>query len=86
MPTVDLAIVAEALRTHDDFIVCGHYQPDGDTLGSTGAMGMILRALGKRVQTLTPGPLSDPFLEALARIGEVEVGTPPPPPPPGGGF
>ena len=26
----DLASIAEALKAHDDFVVCGHVSPDGD--------------------------------------------------------
>jgi len=51
MPTntteVDLAAVAEALRSHDRFIVTTHENPDGDALGSLLAMTFALRELGK---------------------------------------
>jgi phosphoesterase RecJ-like protein len=42
---------AELLRwlaEDDDFLVASHYNPDGDALGATAAMGFILSALGKR--------------------------------------
>ena len=51
MPTntteVDLAAVAEVLRSHDRFIVTTHENPDGDALGSLLAMTFALRELGK---------------------------------------
>jgi len=51
MPTntteVDLAAVAEALRSHDRFIVTTHENPDGDALVSLLAMTFALRELGK---------------------------------------
>jgi phosphoesterase RecJ-like protein len=43
----DLAAVAEALRSHDRFIVTTHENPDGDALGSLVAMTFALRELGK---------------------------------------
>jgi phosphoesterase RecJ-like protein len=43
----DLAAVAEALRSHDRFIVTTHENPDGDALGSLLAMTLALRELGK---------------------------------------
>jgi phosphoesterase RecJ-like protein len=43
----DLAAVAEALRSHDRFIVTTHENPDGDALGSLIAMTFALRELGK---------------------------------------
>lgn len=77
---VDVESVAQLLKTEDDFIVCGHYQPDGDTLGASAALGLILKAMGKKVRTLTPGPLPDPFINFLATTGDVEVGWPQPQP------
>jgi phosphoesterase RecJ-like protein len=43
----DLAAVADALRSHDRFIVTTHENPDGDALGSLIAMTFALRELGK---------------------------------------
>src|SRR6187401_2780811 len=43
----DLAAVAEALRSHDRFIVTTHENPDGDALGSLIATTFALRELGK---------------------------------------
>ncbi|MBC7544323.1 MAG: DHH family phosphoesterase [Candidatus Sericytochromatia bacterium] len=80
MQRADVETVAELLRTEDDFIVCGHYQPDGDTLGASAALGLMLKAMGKKVQTLTPGPLPDPFINFLAETGNVSVGWPQPTP------
>lgn len=77
---VDLDTVAATLRAEDDFLVCGHFQPDGDTLGSSAALGLILEAMGKKVTTYTPGPLPDPFIRHLAATGKVQVGWPEPRP------
>ncbi|WP_172136693.1 bifunctional oligoribonuclease/PAP phosphatase NrnA [Adlercreutzia sp. ZJ473] len=47
-----LPAIAEALRQHDDFVICGHVNPDGDCLGSQLALAHALRALGKRATCL----------------------------------
>ncbi|WP_080797166.1 DHH family phosphoesterase [Arabiibacter massiliensis] len=47
-----LASIAEALREHDDFVVCGHVSPDGDCIGSQLALAVALRSIGKRAACL----------------------------------
>lgn len=55
----DLEAVADAIRTHDRFVVVTHENPDGDALGSMLATTLALQALGKdAVMYLTgDGPL-----------------------------
>src|SRR2546428_1754135 len=43
----DRGAVADALRSHDRFLVTTHENPDGDALGSLLAMTLALRLLGK---------------------------------------
>src|SRR5262245_4787257 len=43
----DLSAVAEAIRSHDRFLVTTHENPDGEALGSLLAMKLGLDALGK---------------------------------------
>src|SRR4029450_7778182 len=45
--TTELQAVAEAIRSHDRFLVTTHENPDGDALGSLLAMKLALDALGK---------------------------------------
>src|SRR5688500_7293155 len=45
--TNDLAAVADALRSHDRFLLITHENPDGDALGSLLAAKLVLDALGK---------------------------------------
>ena len=45
--TSDLQAVADALRSHDRFLLVTHENPDGDALGSLLAMKLALDALGK---------------------------------------
>jgi phosphoesterase RecJ-like protein len=43
----DLRKIADAIRSHDRFLVTTHENPDGDALGSLVAMTLGLRELGK---------------------------------------
>src|SRR3954449_1204114 len=45
--TSEVAAVAEAIRSHDRFLLVTHENPDGDALGSILAMKLTLDALGK---------------------------------------
>lgn len=38
------------LEGHDNFVVCGHPYPDGDSVGSVVAVCEVLRGMGKRAQ------------------------------------
>src|SRR5919197_1265268 len=51
----DLRAVAEALRSHDRFLIVTHENPDGDALGSLLAMRIGLERLGKDTVTFLPG-------------------------------
>src|SRR5438128_5871156 len=69
----DLGAVADALRSHDRFLVTTHENPDGDALGSLLAMTMALRILGKDAymyiagQAPLPGEYAFMPLEELHR-------------------
>jgi bifunctional oligoribonuclease and PAP phosphatase NrnA len=45
--TADLTAIADALRSHERFLVVTHESPDGDALGSLLAMTLALGSLGK---------------------------------------
>ena len=53
--TTDLDAVAEAIRSHDRFLVTTHENPDGDALGSLLAAKLGLEQLGKDVVMYLPG-------------------------------
>lgn len=57
-----LSEIAERLKVLDDFVICGHVNPDGDCLGSQLALCHALRALGKKATCV------------LARNEPIEVG------------
>jgi phosphoesterase RecJ-like protein len=60
--TSELKAVAEALRTHDRFLLVTHENPDGDALGSILAAQLAMDALGKDSLMFLPG-VSDPPAE-----------------------
>src|SRR5256714_12479338 len=45
--TSEVAAVADAIRSHDRFLLITHENPDGDALGSILAMKLALDRLGK---------------------------------------
>lgn len=53
--TSELAAVAEAIRSHERFLIVTHENPDGDALGSILAARLALGALAKDVVTALPG-------------------------------
>jgi phosphoesterase RecJ-like protein len=59
-PTTDLALVAEAIRAHDRFLLVTHENPDGDALGSILGMKLGLDRLGKDSVMYLGGDTSPP--------------------------
>jgi phosphoesterase RecJ-like protein len=55
--------VRDALRLADRFIVTSHVRPDGDAIGSSVAMVLALRALGKDARVFMRDRLPDPYPE-----------------------
>ena len=49
--------VIEVLQQHDAFVIVGHRDPDGDSLGSSLALGLALEQLGKRTAVISADPL-----------------------------
>ncbi len=68
MPTpqtnTTLPEIAERLAALDDFVICGHVNPDGDCLGSQLALMHALLKLGKRAHCVLTKP--DPVPANLA--------------------
>ena len=73
--TTDLQAVADALRSHERFVVVTHENPDGDALGSQLGATLSLRALGKDVVMYLAGSAPFPaeyrFLDLTAIAREV---------------
>jgi phosphoesterase RecJ-like protein len=58
--TSELTAVAEAMRSHDRFLLVTHENPDGDALGSILAMKLALDALGKDSVMFIGGEMAIP--------------------------
>ena len=52
-PMVPIALILDAIRKGERFLVTSHARPDGDAVGSMLAMGMLLRQMGKRADLVT---------------------------------
>ncbi|MDR2605976.1 MAG: DHH family phosphoesterase [Oscillospiraceae bacterium] len=52
MNQITLTEAAEFLMSRDNFMILTHRNPDGDTLGSAGALCLALRAMGKTAALL----------------------------------
>lgn len=48
MKNISLTETAEYLRTNDNYLILSHRRPDGDTVGSSAALCLALRKLGKQ--------------------------------------
>lgn len=58
------------LLCHDQFLILSHRRPDGDTVGSSAALCLALRKLGKQADILENPQLTPryaPYLEGLTR-------------------
>src|SRR5438477_4418351 len=71
--TSEVTAVADAIRSHDRFLLVTHENPDGDALGSILAMQLALEQLGKDSVMFLPGDTEVPTdyefmrLQALLR-------------------
>lgn len=54
--------VAEFLQQHDKFLLITHARPDGDTLGSAGALCSALRRVGKQAYLLKNEEVTEKYL------------------------
>jgi bifunctional oligoribonuclease and PAP phosphatase NrnA len=68
------AEIGRALREHDKFAVLSHVRPDGDALGSTLALTLSLKELGKDVQAWN----EEGMLEKYDFLARAELLTKPP--------
>src|SRR5919206_1419374 len=76
--TSDLEAVADAIRSHDRFLVVTHENPDGDALGSLLATSLALRALGKNAVMYLAGDAPLPGEYRFLPLAELQRGAPPP--------
>ncbi len=50
--------IANFLKDHNNYIIIPHRSPDGDCLGSSSALLLALRSLGKNAAIVLPSPIS----------------------------
>lgn len=75
MAANDLTEVLRALRSEGPFLIASHTSPDGDSLGSSLALAMMLRARGARCVVVAVGGVPEPY-GFLPGAGAVVVGYP----------
>jgi bifunctional oligoribonuclease and PAP phosphatase NrnA len=75
--TADLTAIADALRSHERFVVVTHENPDGDALGSLLATSLALGSLGKDAVMYLAGDTPVPREYGFMQLDGV-VRTPPP--------
>lgn len=65
----DLTDIAVAIDQANSVLICGHVMPDGDSLGSMLALGLVLEKLGKKVTMggADPAPALYGFLPGIDR-------------------
>jgi len=66
--TNDLTAVAEAIRSHDRFLLVAHENPDGDALGSILGAKLALDALGKDSAMFLGGQTGPPGEYAMLKL------------------
>ena len=67
--TAELDAVADAIRSHDRFLITTHENPDGDALGSVIAMALALEQLGKNGFLYLSGIIPLPTEYAFMNLG-----------------
>jgi bifunctional oligoribonuclease and PAP phosphatase NrnA len=55
------AVVANALRQRQTFLLTSHARPDGDAVGSSMALALALEMLGKQVTVVLADPVPEPY-------------------------
>src|SRR5438270_3760107 len=68
----ELTAVADAIRSHDRFVVTTHENPDGDALGSLLAMKLALDQLGKDADMVLFGDAPLPGEYAFMPLAELQ--------------
>lgn len=70
---IELEQAAQILREQDDILILTHQYPDGDTLGSAGALCAMLRQMGKKAQFICADPIPKKYDYMLTGIPTMEV-------------
>src|SRR4249920_3343646 len=73
----EIEAVADAIRSHDRFLITTHENPDGDALGSIVAMKLALEQLGKDALMYLAGNVPLPNEYAFMPLDDLLRATPP---------
>lgn len=67
----DFKILSDIIKKSESIMICGHVMPDGDSVGSTVAMGLALKMMGKKVTVISTDtiPKSYGFLPGVKDVG-----------------
>ncbi|MCF8012032.1 MAG: bifunctional oligoribonuclease/PAP phosphatase NrnA [Clostridiales bacterium] len=65
--------IITVINKNNKFVLCGHIMPDGDSLGSVLALGIVLKSLGKQVTMVSKDPVPD-NLTFLPGLNELIIG------------
>jgi len=70
--------ISDSIRNHRHIAIISHFRPDGDAIGSTIALGLLLRNLGKSVRmwNADPVPARYAFLEGAELISPIPPALP----------
>lgn len=68
----ELMRIVEAIRERRRFVVSSHVRPDGDSIGSSVAMALALKALGKDARVVHADPAPAPFAP-FPGVGDIVV-------------
>jgi phosphoesterase RecJ-like protein len=67
-----IAAILNVFREGERFLVCSHMRPDGDSIGSMLALGILLKQLGKHVDLLSADRVPEPYRK-LPGVTDIRV-------------
>ncbi len=74
MSMTEMKKLLSVIQQAESIVICGHAMPDGDSVGSTVAMSLVVRQMGKKAIVISPDPIPHcyKFLPGVADVRELE--------------